>query len=80
MLKWLGRIGLALLFALLFGLAIGTVLRLQMERPVTYIGDVGERPPAPSADPGSVRDRIGTGAAIVFAANQERGEAWRRIS
>ena len=76
MLKWLARIGLALLFALFFGLAIGTVLRLRMERPVTYIGDVGER----SADPDFVQDGSGTGAAIVFAANRERGEPWQRIS
>lgn len=31
-------VGLALLLSLLFGLAIGTLLRLRMERGVTYIG------------------------------------------
>jgi hypothetical protein len=36
--RWLGRLLLALLVALLAGFAIGTVLRLRLERPVTYIG------------------------------------------
>jgi hypothetical protein len=37
-LKWLGRLLLALLLSLLVGLAIGTWLRLRLERPVYYIG------------------------------------------
>jgi hypothetical protein len=37
-LKWLGRLGLILLLSLLVGLAIGTWLRLRLERPVYYIG------------------------------------------
>ena len=36
--KWLGRLRLALLLSLLVGLAIGTALRLRLERPVYYIG------------------------------------------
>jgi len=36
--RWLGRLLLALLFALLAGFAFGTVVRLRLERPVTYIG------------------------------------------
>ena len=36
--KWLGRLLLALLLSLLVGLAIGTWLRLRLERPVYYIG------------------------------------------
>ena len=38
MLKWLGRLLLALLLSLLVGLAIGTLLRLRLKRPVYYIG------------------------------------------
>jgi hypothetical protein len=37
-LKWLGRLGLALLLSLAIGLAIGTVLRMRMERPTVYLG------------------------------------------
>ena len=36
--KWLRRVLLALLLSLLVGLAIGTWLRLRLERPVYYIG------------------------------------------
>jgi hypothetical protein len=36
--KWLRRVLLALLLSLLVGLAIGTLLRLRLERPVYYIG------------------------------------------
>ena len=38
MLKLLGRIMLALLLSLVIGLALGTLLRLRMERPVEYLG------------------------------------------
>jgi len=38
LLKLLGRLGLALLLSLVIGLAIGTALRLRMERPVVYMG------------------------------------------
>jgi hypothetical protein len=37
-LKWLGRLLLALLVSLLVGLVIGTALRLRLERPVVYLG------------------------------------------
>ena len=43
--SWLKRIALALLFALLLGMAIGTVLRIRMERPKSYIGSVAPRLP-----------------------------------
>ena len=36
--RWLRRFFLALLLSMLVGLAIGTWLRLRMERPVRYIG------------------------------------------
>jgi hypothetical protein len=42
--KWLIRLLLALLFSLLVGLAIGTWLRLRLERPVYYIGAVDSTP------------------------------------
>ncbi len=35
----LRQILLALLFSLLFGFAVGTVLRLRMDRPVWYLGE-----------------------------------------
>ena len=37
--KLLRRIAIALLLALLVGLAIGTVIRVRLSRPVVYIGD-----------------------------------------
>jgi hypothetical protein len=48
------RVALALLFSLLVGLAIGTALRLRLERPTRYLGsatparplDVGDAGPA----------------------------------
>lgn len=43
--RWLKRVLLALLFSLLFGLAIGTVLRVRLERPVVYIGSATSRFP-----------------------------------
>jgi hypothetical protein len=42
--KWLGRVLLALLLSLLVGLAIGTWLRLRLERPVYYIGAADPTP------------------------------------
>jgi hypothetical protein len=53
-LKLLKGVLLALLFSLLVGLAIGTALRMRLERPTPYIGsafapdpfDVGESRPA----------------------------------
>lgn len=35
--KTLRAVALALLFALLFGFAVGTVIRLQAERPTYYV-------------------------------------------
>ena len=46
--KLLRGIGLALLLSLLFGLAVGTLLRRRAEQPVRYIGLA---PSAPSAFP-----------------------------
>jgi hypothetical protein len=63
---WLKRIALALLFALLFGMAIGTVLRLRLERTQVYIGSVAPRLPldvgqarAPVLDPGDHEQQVG---------------------
>lgn len=50
MLKWLGRLLIALLVSLLLGLAIGTWLRLRLERPVYYIGESGRSVPAGYAE------------------------------
>lgn len=36
--RWLRTLVLALLLSLLFGLVIGTALRLRLERPTRYIG------------------------------------------
>ena len=49
--KLLRGIGLALLLSLLFGLAVGTLLRRRAERPVRYIGLAPSGPSAPSALP-----------------------------
>jgi hypothetical protein len=43
--RWLKRIFLALLFSFLVGIAIGTVLRLRLERPVVYMGSATSRFP-----------------------------------
>jgi hypothetical protein len=43
--RWLRRVLLILLGSLLVGFAIGTVLRLRLERPTTYIGSAV--PPLP---------------------------------
>jgi hypothetical protein len=62
----LKRIALALLFSLLFGMAIGIVLRIRMERPTIYIGSVGPRLPlavgharATVLDPGHDEQQVG---------------------
>ena len=64
--KFLRHLLMALLFSLLLGFAIGTVLRLKLERPVRYIGsafpagplDVGD--PRPSVfDPGQHEQQVG---------------------
>jgi len=64
--SFLKRIALALLFSLLVGVAIGTVLRIRMERPTIYIGSVGTRLPfavgytcATVFDPGHHEQQIG---------------------
>ena len=57
---------LALLFALLFGVAVGTLLRQRLERPVRYLGsapatlplDVGH-PGAVVLDPGHGKEQVG---------------------
>ena len=38
--KFLKGVLLALLFSLLVGFAIGTVLRLRLEQPIQYIGEL----------------------------------------
>jgi len=48
MLKLLGRILLALLISLAIGLVVGTVLRMRIERPVEYMGQIAPQPPAPT--------------------------------
>jgi hypothetical protein len=45
--RWLRAILLALLFSLLFGFAVGTVLRMRLERPTWYIGAVLPRATLP---------------------------------
>jgi hypothetical protein len=49
--KLLRGIGLALLLSLLFGLAVGTLLRRRAEQPVRYIGLAPSGRSAPSAFP-----------------------------
>ena len=61
--KWLRRVLLALLLSLLVGLAIGTWLRLRLERPVYYIG-AAERPGLAAPLP----LRFGEAGAAVFDA------------
>ncbi len=60
--KVLRRVLLLLMFSLLFGLAVGTLLRLRLEQPVTYIGS------AAAALPFHVVD---TGAAVLDAGHHE---------
>ena len=59
MLKWLWRMLLALLLSLLVGLAIGTWLRLRLERPVYYIGAAEESGLTPS--PGGGQPSLASG-------------------
>lgn len=44
----------ALLFAFVFGLVVGTLLRQRLERPVRYIGATTPRTSALAAHPGDV--------------------------
>ena len=62
----LKRIALALLFSLLIGMLIGSVLRIRLERPTSYIGSVAPRLPlrvgharAPVLDPGQHEQQVG---------------------
>jgi hypothetical protein len=64
--SFLKRIALALLFSLLLGLAIGSVLRIKLERPTIYIGSVAPRLPldvgharASVLDPGHHEQQVG---------------------
>jgi len=67
---------LALLFSLLLGFAVGTVLRMRFERPTVYIGARGAGPPGPAsargpslpADPLHIGD---AGPAILDARHDE---------
>lgn len=61
--SWLKRVALALLFALLFGMVVGTVLRLRMERPKVYIG---------SASPGLPLDVGLAGAPVLETRDHEQ--------
>ena len=56
---------LALLFSLLLGFAVGTVLRMRFERPTVYIGARG---PSLPADPLHIGD---AGPAILDARHDE---------
>lgn len=63
--RWLRRVLLALLLSLLLGMVIGTVLRLRMEQPTVYIGqlplglplDVGHAGP-PVLHPGQHEEQV----------------------
>ena len=57
---------LALLGSLLVGLAIGTALRLRMEKPVVYIGDARRSVAAPPLDVGYA------GASVLDARHHEQ--------
>jgi hypothetical protein len=64
--RWLKRLLLALFFAFLVGIAIGTALRLRMERPVIYMGSATARFPlhvghtrSAVLDPGHHEQQIG---------------------
>ena len=57
---------LALLFALLFGVVVGTLLRQRLERPVRYLGSVPATLPldvgyagAMVLDPGHCKEQVG---------------------
>ena len=45
--KWIRTVLIALALSLLFGLAVGTALRLRMERPTRYIGAILPLAPLP---------------------------------
>lgn len=68
LLRGLRRLLWALLLSLLFGFALGTVLRLRLERPVTYIGSARIGSPALHALPLDVGD---AGAAVGLARQHE---------
>ena len=51
---FLRRILLALLFALLFGFAIGTLIRLRLERPLVYLGSAVAPAPLDIGNSGAV--------------------------
>jgi hypothetical protein len=63
---WIKRVLLALLFSLIFGLAIGTLIRLRLERATVYMGsaapgfpfDVGDAG-APVLDPREDEEQVG---------------------
>jgi hypothetical protein len=64
--RMLKRVLLALLFSLLLGFAIGTWLRLRLERPVVYMGSAVPRLPldvghtgAAILDPGHHEEQVG---------------------
>ena len=68
MLKLLTRIVWALLASLMIGLAIGTVMRIRLERPVEYLGGL---PPADSALAAGPLDVRHAGAAVLDPGHHE---------
>lgn len=62
--KWLRAVLLALLASLLFGLAIGTWIRLRLERPTWYIGNTGD--PTESAPLAALPGHVGDARALVL--------------
>ena len=65
--RWLRRVGIALLASLAAGFAVGTCLRLRAERPRIYIGSAVRALPSPAL-PLDVRD---AGAAVLDARGDE---------
>lgn len=70
--KLLRRVLLALIFSMLLGLAIGTLLRVRLERPVVYIGSAAAARPldvgltgAPVLDPRHHEEQIGEAVQIA---------------
>ncbi len=72
LLRWIGRVFLAVAFSFLVGIVIGTLLRAKIEQPVYYIGSalfaVPDRRPLPLhvahpgasvLDPGDHEQQIG---------------------
>lgn len=51
--QWIKRVLLALFFSLLFGLAIGTAIRLRLDRPTVYMGSATPRFPFDVGDTGA---------------------------